>query len=865
MSLSRTSSPQQTRQQKHRSQLSASSSAPPPNARMSPASRYHSNLKVLRRRDPSITSIFDQFSHVCVYHHNGKKWEKQGFEGSMFLYERESYPPYGFYILNRVGMEDYIQRLYPEDDITAHSGYVMLRSYPSYTAARLDAIQQKLSSTLPDKFSDIYAYTEAPTTNEKGESQTIGLWTFSTDGSESLQHKNIPYPEHFRYGPDRPPPANPFNRTTTSAPNEGDPEQSSNQTVHPTAHALGLSDVDKLFAKFLPQQVQNPQLTSSTTPAPTSALQSLFAGAGSSSTYPQAPLPGALPSSPPPPQSTGIGLLDTIFASAVAPGPNSQQQQQPVPSALSSLSYPLPPTLPQSTIPFRSHTPKSKASPSPQVLSPNVIGSLLGLPPSRTPSAASSLASYSGSSPGADAIDGPNAKHISHSPSHPSSRDGDNEDDSHAGSSSDGSGGGGGGLGAIAAHALGRSVPIQIRAPLNQQTQPTQHLFSDSAFKNSGLGVGQGGSTHGDATPRQTFLHNQHVQNLASATSSANANAKATPGGGGGGGGGKANGETKPRNGRPLVPFEPNSELWPYARQTQEITSGEEERGGGGGGEGESDIVELNWEDMSALSDPAAFLRAQKKQQKLRSSTGGTTKQNGTNIVPLSGGREDSTTPTTTQGKKKKEKKKNSWDFPTLEALNANFGGEISDGDIGAGDVRVKENGAGMMMNLNGKNVPVPVTFSENSPPASPSPSSPMDIPSSQGQSHTTATPTGNDEEVSVSGESNGVNGSAKKKKRNRRKLKKPVTAAGSGSGITTEVEQQQQQQLPLDTTQMGPVHSEKVLSALLTGLSEQPEQRRPTAHERNKFVREVLTLIQTDPEFANTLWKRYYTQSPAA
>src|SRR5215475_8200496 len=54
---------------------------------MTPASRYDSNLKVLRRRDSSIVSIFDQFSHVCVYHHNGKKWEKQGFEGSMFLYE----------------------------------------------------------------------------------------------------------------------------------------------------------------------------------------------------------------------------------------------------------------------------------------------------------------------------------------------------------------------------------------------------------------------------------------------------------------------------------------------------------------------------------------------------------------------------------------------------------------------------------------------------------------------------------------------------------------------------------------------------------------------------------------------------------
>lgn len=55
---------------------------------MSPAARYSHNLKVLRRRDPSIVSIFDQFSHVCLYHYNGKKWEKQGFEGSMFLYER---------------------------------------------------------------------------------------------------------------------------------------------------------------------------------------------------------------------------------------------------------------------------------------------------------------------------------------------------------------------------------------------------------------------------------------------------------------------------------------------------------------------------------------------------------------------------------------------------------------------------------------------------------------------------------------------------------------------------------------------------------------------------------------------------------
>jgi len=60
----------------------------PPSVGMSPTSRYNQNLKVLRRHDPSIVSIFDQFSHVCLYHHNGTKWEKKGFEGSMFLFER---------------------------------------------------------------------------------------------------------------------------------------------------------------------------------------------------------------------------------------------------------------------------------------------------------------------------------------------------------------------------------------------------------------------------------------------------------------------------------------------------------------------------------------------------------------------------------------------------------------------------------------------------------------------------------------------------------------------------------------------------------------------------------------------------------
>ena len=53
-----------------------------------PLAVYQSNMKVLARREPSITAIIDQFSHVCLYPYNGQKWEKHGYEGSMFLYEK---------------------------------------------------------------------------------------------------------------------------------------------------------------------------------------------------------------------------------------------------------------------------------------------------------------------------------------------------------------------------------------------------------------------------------------------------------------------------------------------------------------------------------------------------------------------------------------------------------------------------------------------------------------------------------------------------------------------------------------------------------------------------------------------------------
>jgi hypothetical protein len=109
------------------------------------------------------------------------------FRYSMRYVLRESYPPYGFYILNRMGMDDYIQRLFPEDDIGAHGSYLMLRSYPEFTTRRL-SLARSTSEEIPHKFADCYAVPnpEKLLIKDKGRSQTVGLWMFATDAREPM-------------------------------------------------------------------------------------------------------------------------------------------------------------------------------------------------------------------------------------------------------------------------------------------------------------------------------------------------------------------------------------------------------------------------------------------------------------------------------------------------------------------------------------------------------------------------------------------------------------------------------------------------------------------------------------------------------
>ncbi|KAF8970237.1 hypothetical protein BDZ97DRAFT_133396 [Flammula alnicola] len=569
--------PQQQQQQPLEDPPPIGAQPPPENLGMSPASRYQHNLKVIRRRDPSIVSIFDQFGYVCVYHHDGAKWLKHGYEGSMFLFERSTYPPYGLYILNRHGSDDYIQAIYPEDDVIDGGKILIIKSYPDYIQRRMATIPPTETGHIPDKFSDVFAIPNVDKIErkQKGRFVTVGLWMLETNlrDSDAMRDsmievmlrlhsyvkRNLPYPEEFRYGPGRPPPPHRLRAPRKRAVGSNDnsemsdsqlPAPSDSENDHSDALSASrgeLSDVDKLFARLQPA-------TSAPAPLPVASsstvqrlpqytpvtLDTLFASARNQAgpTIPEPPAPVS-PSTTP---NTGIPLLNSIFASAASPAP-----QRPTSTSIYS---------PQ---------PSTSAAPPPQVLTLDVVSNLLGLPPTRTASAASN---YS-----ASAV------------SHPSSREGDNEDDGESDSPS-----------------------TMFHEEENETDLRTGHNAARTAgtelLSTLGLGVprhGLQGRINGDVTPRgplNGLLRGPFPPAIETTSSTAtvrdnvpasNAQQPAAL---------EVNG--KPRANRALVPFESDSELWPYTRGPVDEASPTD-------GNEDGEIVELSFEETSVLSDPDAF------------------------------------------------------------------------------------------------------------------------------------------------------------------------------------------------------------------------------------------------------------------
>ncbi len=345
----------------------------------------------------------------------------------------------------------------------------------------------------------------------------------------------------------------------------------------------GPSEVDKLFAKLQPQ---------STTPAvshaaTTRSVESWFAAlAGqqelapkNSSANPSPALIHTSAAQSAAAPASGLALLNSIFASVSQPadlGMNGAFHNSTTPKRL--------PSQPET---IQIVSPKPQSSALPQILNQDVISTLLGLAPgSRASSAAPSS----------------NSSHRSAVNRY----EGDNEFSETA---SDG------GLSTS-------STVLDEFDPLDPSPLPT---FSQRITLSETDGLNHGStSVQGDVTPRAfnkgidpsspmlTAQRFGHFLTAGSSVSTISSTSSTTTSSGNSASTIPSSDPTvnnvdqsaNPPSHRNLVPFSPDSELWPYPRAPLNEESSD------------ADVVELDFSDTRALSDPRIFQEKQTKQGK---------------------------------------------------------------------------------------------------------------------------------------------------------------------------------------------------------------------------------------------------------
>ncbi|KAH8830133.1 hypothetical protein DL96DRAFT_1706973 [Flagelloscypha sp. PMI_526] len=179
---------------------------------------YENNLKAMRRRKPFLQSYFDNFSHVTVFKRKeDMNWHKIA-EGSFFIVEHAAYPYYGLYILNRMGREDVLLPLNAEDEIhKMRDDFTGFKTWPEWTKRRLDTLGVGASELVDfdPRAKPNRELMENTPIEEKGEPAVYGFWWVPTGTREHFSDvlarvieclkDHVPYPEQFRFGPERPP------------------------------------------------------------------------------------------------------------------------------------------------------------------------------------------------------------------------------------------------------------------------------------------------------------------------------------------------------------------------------------------------------------------------------------------------------------------------------------------------------------------------------------------------------------------------------------------------------------------------------------------------------------------------------------
>lgn len=280
----------------------------------------------------------------------------------------------------------------------------------------------------------------------------------------------------------------------------------------------------------------------------------------------------------------------------------------------------------------------------------------------------------------------------------------------------------------------------------------------------------------------------------------------------------------KPRANRELQRFESDSELWPYTRGPIEDNSPTDVCGE------DNEIVELDFEETSVLSDPAAFdqaLRNRKSAVNLRVHNGVSSSPlpNG-NYSPSGAGKKSGRKSRKERDAKAREEIERSWDIPPPSPASTS-GTSYKDNDILFG------------------------------PPASPSP-----CPSPELAPHGPPAPEMKTPTMTAKATLTNVNGNGILPHNNSNfKGKGKMMVNGHAKNLNGHV---------------NGVDAKVVNDSLITTIETQPQ---PVAKmTRNDFVKEVLTLIhvrvyclllmtpililffflQTDKAFVDTLWQNY-------
>ncbi|KAG0375998.1 hypothetical protein BGX24_008404 [Mortierella sp. AD032] len=96
---------------------------------MNKSARKAVNLSVLQRHDPHISDILDSSSYVVVYKfdEDSQAWTKKGVEGTMFVFRRSTLPSYGFFIMNRLGIDNMMADLTADMALQLTSDYIIYR------------------------------------------------------------------------------------------------------------------------------------------------------------------------------------------------------------------------------------------------------------------------------------------------------------------------------------------------------------------------------------------------------------------------------------------------------------------------------------------------------------------------------------------------------------------------------------------------------------------------------------------------------------------------------------------------------------------------------------------------------------------